>query len=556
MKIAIAQINPVIGAFEHNAQRIRTLAAQARSRACDLVVFSELALCGYPPRDLLEKLEFVQDNLTWLDRLVHTIDGIGVICGYVAPNPAAEGNPLFNAAAIFEDGRILHRVAKRLLPTQDVFDERRYFEPGIECRALAYKGWRIGLAICEDAWNDRDVVPKSLYHLDPLQQMATDGADLFINLSASPYYAGKWELRQQMLSALARKYGLALIYANQVGGNDGILFDGISCAFDSGGQLMARALDFEEDMVLFDTAVQSPPATECHPVAASPSASMLKALSMGVADYLHKCGFSKAVIGLSGGIDSALTACIAVDALGPENVCALFMPSPYTSTENYADTRSLAANLGISLEEVPIEGIFRAFVRELCPDFDPANPGITEQNLQARIRGTILMAHANRHGSLVLSTGNKSEMAVGYCTLYGDMNGGLAVIADVPKTTVYELAREINASREIIPERIVTKPPSAELKPDQTDQDDLPPYASIDRVVRGYIEEGRGPEELVNAGLDESTVRNIIQRIDRSEYKRRQAAPALKVTPKAFGEGRRYPIAQRYSPGSPHRCPW
>ena len=543
MKIAIAQINPIIGDFSHNCNRMISCSEKARTRNCDLIVFSELVIPGYPPRDLLEKADFIQSNLEALHYVMEQVKGIGVISGFVEKNPADQGNPLFNAAVLFEDGIILHSVRKRLLPTYDVFDERRYFEPGGESRVFAYKGRKIGLTICEDVWNDQDIFQKRIYSIDPVELLVQDGADLIINLSASVYHAGKSDFRAHLLGSIAGKYGVPLIYANQVGGNDSVLFDGSSMAFDSSGAKIAQATDFEEDMVAVDLNI--PGSREIHPVSESQTASVLKALVTGTRDYVKKCGFSRTVIGLSGGIDSALTLVIAKMALGRENVSAVFMPSPYTSVDNYEDTAELCRRLDIELTTIPIDGIFREFTAVLSPGFKTDDPGIAEQNIQARIRGTLLMAISNMNGSLVLSTGNKSELAVGYCTLYGDMNGGLAVISDVPKTLVYDLARHINTRSPIIPERILDKAPSAELKPDQTDQDDLPPYELLDAILKASIEDIKTFDQIVRMGFDPVIVRDILSRIDRNEYKRNQAAPGLKVTSKAFGYGRRYPLAKK-----------
>jgi NAD+ synthase (glutamine-hydrolysing) len=543
MKIGIAQINPVIGDFVYNCNRMICYSEKALKRHCDLIVFSELVIPGYPPRDLLEQADFIQSNQKALDYIVERIKGIGVICGFVEKNPADQGNPIFNAAVLFENGRILHKAHKRLLPTYDVFDERRYFEPGKESRVFAYKGKKIGLTICEDAWNDQDIFQKRMYPIDPVAMLVEDGADLIINLSASVYHAGKADFRTHMLGSIARKHGVPLIYANQVGGNDSVLFDGYSMAFDAHGDKIAQAADFEEDMVVVNLNI--PGTREIHPVSESQAASVLKALVTGTRDYVKKCGFSQTVVGLSGGIDSALTLVIAEMALGRENVSAVFMPSPYTSMDNYEDTAELCRRLDIRLSTIPIDGIFKEFAAVLSPGFNTGTPGIAEQNIQARIRGTLLMAISNMHGSLVLSTGNKSELAVGYCTLYGDMNGGLAVISDVPKTMVYDLARYINDQKPIIPERILEKAPSAELKPDQTDQDDLPPYDILDVILKAVIEDLKSFEDIVNMGFDPVLVKDILTRIDRNEYKRNQAAPGLKVTSKAFGYGRRYPLAKR-----------
>jgi len=547
MKIAIAQINPIIGDFNYNFDKIKCVADKAIELNCDMVVFSELVISGYPPRDLLEKNDFIDANLTCLNRLLASIRGIGVICGFVDKNATDKGKPLFNSAVHFEDGNILHKVHKRLLPTYDIFDESRYFEPGRESVPYPYKGHRIGLTVCEDAWNDEDIFKRRLYSTDPVALVVKAGADLVINVSASPFYVGNREFRWNMFGSMARKYGVPLIFANQVGGNDSVLFDGISTVFDKNGNIVARACDFDEDLMVFDSKAPESSKGDLHPISNSDTESILKALVMGTRDYVTKCGFSRVVIGLSGGIDSALTACIAVKALGRENVSVVFMPSQYTSKENFEDTEELAENLGIVLTRVPIDSIFKEFLRFLSPSFKDNEPGITEQNIQARIRGTILMGLSNKHGSLVLSTGNKSELAVGYCTLYGDMTGGLAVISDVPKTTVYDLARFINREKEYIPPRIITKAPSAELKPDQSDQDDLPPYEVLDSILKAYIEDFKGADKLVQMGFDKDIVEEVIFKVDRNEYKRHQAAPGLKVTSKAFGYGRNYPIVQRYT---------
>lgn len=546
MKIALAQINPIIGDFNHNFAKIQHFAAKAIELSCDLVVFSELAITGYPPRDLLERKDFVAANLACLQRLMTTIRGIGVICGFVEKNPTGKGNNLYNAAVLFKDGKIHHKVYKRLLPTYDIFDEQRYFEPGPESTVFTYKDHCIGLTICEDAWNDEDIFKERIYPVDPVAQLVQAGADLVINIAASPFYLGHQAFRANMFKSMASKYSVPFLYTNQVGGNDSVLFDGMSTAFNKNGRLAARARDFAEDLVVFDSQASKPSPDNLRPVASSDTESMLRALVMGTRDYVTKCGFSKVVVGLSGGIDSALTAAIAVTALGRENVSAVFMPSLYTSQENYADTAKLSENLGIEYLKIPIDSMFKEFLRFVSPDFKQSDVGITEQNIQARIRGIILMALSNKHRWLVLSTGNKSELAVGYCTLYGDMTGGLAVISDVPKTTVYNLARYINQEKECIPQRIIDKAPSAELKPDQADQDDLPPYEILDAILKGYIEDLKGVHELVEMGFNQSTVKEVILKVDRNEYKRHQAAPGLKVTSKAFGSGRRYPLARRY----------
>ncbi len=554
MKIALAQINTTVGDFSGNAEKMRRFATRARDAGCDLVVFPELATCGYPPGDLLERPAFIDANRDCLQHLVENIRGIGVIAGYVERNPDNAGKGLFNALALFENGRVLFRAFKRLLPTYDVFDEHRHFEPGQICELLNYKGLRLALTICEDAWNDPDTFARRIYADDPVERLASLGADLLVNISASPFHIGKRDFRLRMLAALARKYRFPVVHVNQVGGNDSLVFDGTSAGFDASGALVARCRDFEEDLVVMDApptptaSAAVPPEDQIRAVAASDAESILAALVLGTRDYVHKCGFERAVIGLSGGIDSALTAAVAARALGPENVTTVFMPSGYTASENYDDTARLARNLGVAYHTIPIDEMFKAFLTHLSPDFDPDAPGIAEQNIQARIRGTLLMGLSNQTGALVLSTGNKSELAVGYCTLYGDMNGGLAVISDVPKTLVYAVSACFNSDREVIPRRILEKAPSAELKPDQTDQDDLPDYAVLDAVLKGMVEEFKSAETLIAEGHDPTAVRDIFRRVEVNEYKRHQAAPGIKVTSKAFGPGRRYPIAKRFNP--------
>ena len=544
MKIALIQINPVIADFQRQFHTITKACSKAKAVGCDLAILPELALCGYPPRDLLEQNAFAQANRDCLDALIKQVQGIGVICGYVDRNPAPAGKNLYNAAVLFENERILHHVNKQLLPSYDVFDERRHFEPGQRSRPFAYKGLRIGLTICEDAWNDKDIFKRRMYTDDPVDQLAADGADLLVNIAASPFDKDKRSFRDRMLSGLAAKHHIPMIFVNQVGGNDHILFDGSSAVYNTRGEKVAGAVDFEEDIVFYDTAYGK---GDLHPGTQSEDEAVLQALIMGTRDYVTKCGFKKVIVGLSGGVDSALVAYVAAQALGPENTSVVFMPSRYTSQDNFEDTRRLADNMGLAYSTIPIAAIYDAFANELLPDADPDNPGLTEQNIQARIRGTLLMGISNRDGCMVLSTGNKSELAVGYCTLYGDMNGGLAVISDVPKTLVYQICRFINRDKEIIPERILTKSPSAELKPDQTDQDDLPPYEVIDPILKGYVEEARSPAELIAEGFDPQVVTEIIKRVNNNEYKRHQAAPGLKVTAKAFGEGRRYPLAKRFT---------
>jgi NAD+ synthase (glutamine-hydrolysing) len=541
MKIAIVQLNPLIGDFKRQFDRIANACEKSKALGCDLAVCPELALCGYPPHDLLEHKAFVQAGRDCLFKLIRQVHGIGVICGFVDTEPEQTGH--YNSAVLFESGRILHHVNKQLLPAYDVFDERRRFEPGAPSHPLEYKGARIGLTICEDAWNDKAVFGRDCAS-DPVTRLAGEGIDLLINISASPFYQGRRTFREGLLSGIAKKHRMPVVFVNQVGGNDHVLFDGASAVFDRGGDIVARCRDFDEDLIVYDTADGC---GDLHPVSRTELEGVLRALVMGTRDYMVKCGFDKAVVGLSGGVDSALVVYIAAQALGSERVTGIFMPSRHTSPDSYEDARRLAENLGVGYSVMPIDRLYDDFVQAILPANDSSEPSVTEQNIQSRVRGTLLMGISNRDGSLVLSTGNKSELAVGYCTLYGDMNGGLAVLADVYKTLVYDIGRLINAHREVIPQRILDKAPSAELKPNQTDQDDLPPYEVIDAVVKGYIEEGVSEKELVAAGHDPKMVEEIIRRIDTSEYKRQQAPPCLKVTPKAFGESRRYPLAKRFT---------
>jgi NAD+ synthetase len=548
MKIALAQINPIIGDFAGNAAKVRAAAQNAHRQGCALAVYPELCLSGYPPRDLLERADFIAAGRRTLERLAAEVRDIGLLVGLAEQSPLAEGKPLVNSAVLLYAGAVQGRIHKQLLPSYDVFDESRYFAPGPSGQGpLTFDGLRLGVTICEDAWNDKEIFPRRLYAEDPLAQLAATGCDVLVNLSASVFHAGKNGFRRHMLGSIARKYGRPLLFVNQVGGNDSVLFDGVSAAFNARGEVAAQAAAFGEDLVVFDSQAQRGdrrllPADEIDEI--------LEALVMGTRDYMHKCGFRRALVGLSGGIDSALVLCLASRALGCGAVEAIFMPSRYTSRENFEDTAELCRRLGVSLETIPIDGIYAALLAAVSPDLGEGLPGVTEQNLQARARGTILMGLSNKRGSLVLSTGNKSELAVGYCTLYGDMNGGLAVIADVPKTTVYALARRINAAAPVIPERILAKAPSAELKPDQRDQDDLPDYAVLDAILQGYIEQGRSPAELIGAGHAPQVVADVVRRVHLNEYKRQQAAPCLKVTTKAFGEGRRYPLAQRWRPAA------
>ncbi len=544
MKIALAQVNPVIGDFPGNEERIVRRALSARGLGCALVAFPELSLCGYPPKDLLERADFLRECEASLSRLMGRIQGIGVVVGLPRPFPGP-GKPAVNAAILFEDGRILHRARKRLLPTYDVFDEARYFSPGRTASPVAYKGLSLGITICEDAWNDPELFPRRLYDWDPVQVLADAGARVLLNIAASPFHFGKARFRHGLMSHLAQRHRMTALYVNQVGGNDSLVFDGASSVHLPDGSLAARGAAFAEDLVVFDTETG---AGTLAPEAESDEAEVYLALVAGTRDYVEKCGFSGAVVGLSGGVDSALTLCVAADALGPQNVTALFMPSEFTHPDNFTDTRELAENLGVAFHVVPIDPLYRSFARELSTLVRAPEGSVTLQNVQARVRGVLLMAFSNSTRALVLSTGNKSELAVGYCTLYGDMSGGLAVISDVPKTLVYALSRHVNRRGEIIPENILTKAPSAELAPNQKDSDDLPEYAVLDAILEAYIEDGKDLAQITAMGFEKPVAADVIRRVTGNEYKRRQAAPGLKITSKAFGEGRRYPIAQRYRP--------
>jgi len=553
MKIAMAQTNSTVGDLCGNAERMLRFARRASEAGADVAVFPELSLTGYPPRDLLEKESFLDRTEQHLERLAADAAPLNVtiICGTVTRTGSPAGHPIYNSAAVLKDGRIAFRQHKMLLPTYDVFDEARYFEPALKQSPLAIDGGISALTICEDAWNDKQYWERRRYSRDPVEELASYGAQILISINASPYHMGKRSQRTEVFAATARHFRLPIVYVNQVGGNDQLLFDGTSFAMDAEGHVIGCAASFEEDLVIVDSENLT---GDRHDNCADECEAVYQALAMGTRDYIRKCGFERVLIGLSGGIDSALTAAIAVDAVGKENVMGVGMPGPYSSGHSVTDARDLANNLGIRFELIPIKNQYEAYLRVLEPVFDksvlPAGPvGVTEENLQSRLRGVTLMALSNKSGALVLTTGNKSELAVGYCTLYGDMCGGLAVISDVPKTLVYELARVANKRHSnAIPENTFIKPPSAELRPDQKDTDLLPPYETLDQILRLYIEDNEAPEPIAGAlHLPVTLVRDIVNKVDRNEYKRQQAAPGLKVTTKAFGVGRRFPIAQRFS---------
>jgi NAD+ synthase (glutamine-hydrolysing) len=546
MKLALLQINPTVGDLTGNACLILKALEAAAGAGADLAVTPELALVGYLPRDLLLSAGFVDASWAAVQRLAAAAAPLPpVLVGLPEPNPSDEGRPLFNTAVLLQDGAVGARFRKALLPTYDVFDEDRYFEPFHGPQLLDIAGRRIGISICEDIWNDRDFWKRRRYHHDPIDELARAGADAIVNLSASPFTVGKHRRREQMLAAMARKHSRPVAYVNQIGGNDDLIFDGCSCAFDAAGVPIARGRAFEPDVVVCDL----DSAATIGSADVGPESEIWRALVLGTRDYVRKCGFRSVVLGLSGGIDSALTAAIAVEAVGNDNVLGVLMPSPYSSRGSVDDAALLASNLGIRTLTLPIDAAMRAFDGILREPFEEMPCGVAEENIQARIRGTLLMALSNQRGALLLTTGNKSELSVGYCTLYGDMNGGLAVIADVPKTMVYRVARWRNeaAGRSIIPESSLTKPPSAELRPNQTDQDSLPPYDVLDEILQRHIERHESAEAIVAAGFSDETVRRVLQLVRNAEFKRKQAPPGLKVTDRAFGTGWRMPIAKRIS---------
>ncbi|MGA3193390.1 MAG: NAD+ synthase [Terriglobales bacterium] len=545
MKIALGQINPTVGDFSGNAAKIIRFAQQARGAGAGLILFPELSVCGYPPRDLVERSSFVERNRTIVERIAVETQGIAVVCGLVTPAEAGSGKTVMNSAALLREGRVEFIQSKMLLPTYDVFDEMRNFAPARSQQLFDFCGKRMALTICEDAWNDKHFWNRQLYTVDPVEELVRAGGNFVLNISASPFWMGKRELRRDMLAAIAKNRNVPVAMVNQVGGDDSLVFDGSSIVIAPSGSVIAQGKSFEEDLVYFDSASLS---GDMHPQIAGDDASAYEALVLGTRDYVLKCGFRQAIIGLSGGIDSALTACIAVDALGTQNVIGVGMPGPYSSPGSISDARQLAANLGIRFELLSIGEIYEAACRTLAPVFAGMPPDVTEENIQSRARGLLLMSLSNKLGALVLSTGNKSELAVGYCTLYGDMVGGLAVISDVPKTLVYRLSSYVNSrsNAPIIPQPTIEKPPSAELRPDQKDSDSLPPYDVLDAILEDYVEESKSVEQISqDHNFDPALVERVIRMVARSEYKRQQAAPGIKITPKAFGYGRRFPIAAK-----------
>ncbi len=543
MKIGIAQINPVIGDFPGNAKRILAAYRECIENGADLVLTPELSLVGYPPRDLVFKSQFVPKCLQALDYLADETREAPLLVGYVDHNhPTRKGKPFRNAVAWLENGEIKHRIFKTLLPTYDVFDERRYFEAAEDNKAIEWNGKRIGLTICEDIWTE-DYLKRPFYNHDPVEGLCAHGIDLLLNLSASPFHLGKPLQRRAMIAGIAHKAKVPVVYCNTVGANDQLIFDGHSLVAGCNGRIAIQLPGFSEQCGVVDPFLSVEDDVELN---APDIAQLHQALVLGLRDYVAKCGFDSVCLGLSGGIDSALTAAIAAEALGGDKVHGLTMPSQYSSQGSIDDSMTLAEKLGIRCNEVAIGPAFEAIKQSMGPIFEGRPEDVTEENMQARLRGLLLMALSNKENHLLLTTGNKSELAVGYCTIYGDMNGGLAVISDLPKTKVFELARWINRDEEIIPWNTINKPPSAELRPDQKDQDTLPEYEVLDAILELYVEHHMSADEIIERGHDESTVRWIQRRVDLNEWKRHQAAPGLRVTSKAFGIGRRMPIAQRF----------
>ena len=547
MKIALGQINSTVNDFVGNAAKIVDYSRRAQVAGASLVLFPELSICGYPPRDLVERPSFLARNRETLEQIAGQTTGIAVVCGVVTMAESASGKSALNSAALLRDGRVAFVQSKMLLPTYDVFDEARNFAPAKSQQTLDFDGNCIALTICEDAWNDKHFWRKRLYAVDPVENLVKAGGNIMLNISASPFWIGKQDLRREMLATIARTYRIPVAMVNQVGGNDSLVFDGSSFALGPDGNVIAQARSFEEDLLLFDSSALT---GDVRPALlsgdSSEEASAYAALVLGTRDYVRKCGFQQVIIGLSGGIDSALTAAIATDALGAENVIGVGMPGPYSSQGSIDDARQLAKNLGIRFELLSINEIYNACRGILQNIFAGRQPDATEENIQSRARGMVLMALSNKFGTIVLSTGNKSELGVGYCTLYGDMAGGLAVISDVPKTMVYRLSRYVNARRTVIPQATIDKPPSAELRPDQKDTDSLPPYEVLDAILEDYIEDSRAPEQIASErGLNPVLVRRVVRMVDGAEYKRQQASPGLKISGKAFGMGRRYPIAAK-----------
>jgi NAD+ synthase (glutamine-hydrolysing) len=543
VKIALGQINPTVGDFSGNAAKIIDFSQRARSAGAGLILFPELSVCGYPPRDLVERPSFVARNRETAEKIAAETRGISVICGLVTPAESETGKSVMNSAALLQDGKIAFLQSKMLLPTYDVFDEMRNFAPSRKQELFPFSGNRMALTICEDAWNDKQFWQKRLYTVDPIDTLIREGGNFVLNISASPFWIGKRELRRDMLASIARQHKVPVAMVNQIGGNDSLLFDGSSIVLNAEGKVIAQGRSFAEDLICFDSQTLT---GDIHEQIEGDDASVYAALVTGTRDYIRKCGFEKAIIGLSGGIDSALTAVIAVDAIGADNVIGVGMPGPYSSPGSIEDARVLAQNLGIRFELLSINSAYDAYRQTLKPVFGGYKEDVTEENIQSRARGTMLMALSNKFGAIVLSTGNKSELGVGYCTLYGDMVGGLAVISDVPKTLVYKLSHYVNSQHSLIPKATLEKPPSAELRPDQKDSDSLPPYEILDAVLEDYVEDAHTARQIAaDRGFNIEVVKRVISMVDRAEYKRQQAAPGIKISPKAFGYGRRFPIAAK-----------
>jgi len=544
MRIALGQINTTVGALKQNALKMLSYIERAKEEKAEMILFPELAIPGYPPKDLLEKAGFVEENVRILHAMAERIDGIVTVVGFAEPNPEPEGKRFYNSAAVIKNRKVVSIHRKSLIPTYDVFDEGRYFEPAKDQQLFILEGQRIGVTICEDIWNEKDYAPQLLYHLNPVKIAAEKNADFIINISSSPYHLEKWDERHDLMRGEAMRYHKFVVYVNLIGGNDELIFDGRSVVFSPDGEIIARAKDFEEDLLIVDLESKE---KNLRSSSNNLMENARKALILGLRDYVGKCGFKKVLLGLSGGLDSAVTAALAVEALGPENVLGVLMPSMYSSGHSVTDAVQLAKNLGIKHELIPIKKIFEVYQDELRPVFRNLPEDITEENLQARIRGNLLMALSNKFGMMLLSTGNKSELAVGYTTLYGDSCGGLAVISDLPKTMVYQLAGHINREREIIPVNTIDKPPSAELRPNQKDSDSLPSYEILDVILVSYVEDNLSLDQIVErTGFDRDLVANILRKVDHNEYKRKQLPIGLKLTTKAFGFGRRMPIAQKY----------
>ncbi len=543
MKIAIAQVNNTIGTFSENLEKVHRLYMKAADLGADLVIFPELCLTGYPPQDLLERRDFVEQQEAAFRRLVQLTSEVGLVIGHISKNPAPGEKPLFSSVSLIQNGTVVHTSHKRLLPTYDVFDERRYFEPGRESLPVDFKGLRIGLTVCEDIWTDQHICPECRYNVDPARELSMKGIDLLVNVSASPFHLGKLQQRRGIAAHITNEIKCPLIYVNSVGGQDCLVFDGASFAMDPSGEVFAQLPLFKEELTTIELDKREGPTCQLLDQEA-PLA--IEALKLALRDYMKRSGFKDVVVGLSGGIDSSVTATIAKEAIGGEHVLGVIMPSRFTSKESIEDAEELAANLGIETLTIPIKEVFNAYLTTLSPFFEGRPWDVTEENIQARIRGNLLMAISNKFGHLVLSTGNKSELAVGYCTLYGDLSGGFALISDCPKTLVYEMARYLNQKKSLIPERVLKKPPSAELRPGQKDQDELPPYDLLDKVLRAYVEDGYTRDEIVAMGVEREVVDQVVARLIKSEYKRRQAPIGPRITKKALCCGRRWPVCHGF----------